>query len=123
MLEILSLMEKEEEEFSYKKISIWWLCMVDFWMSAYDCCRASSTTIRYVEAVRKISHRESEFHKSHEQLQQKPQNHDMRFHNLIAVVKRKHEIWTVDFLHWSFGDRDFNMQRTQCNKNPDFRDM
>jgi hypothetical protein len=22
--------------------------------------------------------------------------------------------------HRSFGDRDFNMQRTQCNENPDF---
>jgi hypothetical protein len=53
-------MAKEEEEFSYKKISVWWLCMVEFWMSAYDCCRAS-TAVRSAEAVRKISHRESDF--------------------------------------------------------------
>jgi hypothetical protein len=32
VLEILSLMEKEEEEFSCKKISVW----LKFWMGAYD---------------------------------------------------------------------------------------
>jgi hypothetical protein len=91
LLEILSLMAKdeakEEEEFSYKKISVWWLCMVECWMSAYDCCRASPTAVRSAGAARKISHRESEFHESREQLQQKPRNRDMRFRDLIAAVK------------------------------------
>jgi hypothetical protein len=90
--------------------------MVELWMSTYDCYRASPTVVRFAEAARKISHRESEFHESCEQLQQKPQNHDMRFCDLIVAIKSKHEIWTVDFLHQSFGDQDFNMQRTQCNE-------
>jgi hypothetical protein len=48
---------KEEEEFSCKKISVW-LCMVEFWMGAYDCYRASPTAVKSVEAAREISHRE-----------------------------------------------------------------
>jgi hypothetical protein len=67
----------------------------------------------------------------------------MRFRELIAAVKARmrsgplipfigesgfHEIWTVYSCgrvaarrpHRSFGDRDFIMQRTQCNENPDF---
>jgi hypothetical protein len=61
LLEILSLMakdeEKEEEEFSCNKISVW-LCMVEFWMGMYDCCRASPTVVRSAEAAREISHRD-----------------------------------------------------------------
>ena len=76
VLEILSLMAKdeakEEEEFSYKKISVWWVCTVELWMSVYDCCRALPTVVKSTGAARKISHQESEVHESHEQLQQKP---------------------------------------------------
>jgi hypothetical protein len=32
--------------------------MVEFWMGAYDCCRASPTAVRSAEAAREISHRE-----------------------------------------------------------------
>ena len=28
--------------------------MVEFWMGAYDCCRASPTVVRSAEAVREI---------------------------------------------------------------------
>jgi hypothetical protein len=32
----------------------------------------------------------------------------------------KNEIWTVDFFHRQFGDRDFTMQSSHYNENPDF---
>jgi hypothetical protein len=32
-------------------------CMVEFWMGAYDCCRAPLTAVRSAEAAREISHR------------------------------------------------------------------
>jgi hypothetical protein len=53
--------------------------MVEFWMGAYDCCRASPTAVRSAEAAREISHRESEFRESCEQLHHTSQNRDMKF--------------------------------------------
>jgi hypothetical protein len=51
----------------------------------------------------------------------------MRFRDLIAAVKSSRDldrsfVWTRGSQEASseFGDRDFIMQRTQCNENPDF---
>ena len=67
--------------------------MVEFWMGAYDCCRALLTAIRSAEAAREISHQRIEdrdfklSNSSNSFDNEKPRNRDMRFRDLIAAIE------------------------------------